>query len=79
MFGAASVMMESAEAGQSSGLPVIGPEAVMMTLEVNGERRAVQVEPRMTLADSLAPIGRDIAARKPDPHQRLSQSRRSAA
>jgi aerobic-type carbon monoxide dehydrogenase small subunit (CoxS/CutS family) len=53
VFGAASVMMESAEAGQSSGLPVIGPEAVMMTLEVNGERRAVQVEPRMTLAEAL--------------------------
>ena len=53
VFGAASVMMESAEAGQSTGLPVIGPGMITMTLEVNGERRAVQVEPRMTLAEAL--------------------------
>jgi carbon-monoxide dehydrogenase small subunit/xanthine dehydrogenase YagT iron-sulfur-binding subunit len=46
-------MMESAEAGQSTGLPVIGPGMITMTLEVNGERRAVQVEPRMTLAEAL--------------------------
>jgi len=46
-------MMESAEAAQSTGLPVIGPEAITMTLEVNGEHRTLQVEPRTTLAEAL--------------------------
>jgi carbon-monoxide dehydrogenase small subunit/xanthine dehydrogenase YagT iron-sulfur-binding subunit len=46
-------MMESAEAAQGTGLPVIGPEAITMTLEVNGEHRTLQVEPRTTLAEAL--------------------------
>ncbi len=54
MLGAASVMLEpAAEAAQSIELPILGPEPFTMTLEVNGERRAVQIEPRTTLAEAL--------------------------
>jgi xanthine dehydrogenase YagT iron-sulfur-binding subunit len=50
--GAASAFIgELAEA--DSGPPVVGPGFVPISLEINGVNRTLQVEPRMTLAESL--------------------------
>ena len=38
--------------------PVVGPDAVSITLQVNGETRTLRAEPRMTLAEALrGPLG----------------------
>jgi carbon-monoxide dehydrogenase small subunit/xanthine dehydrogenase YagT iron-sulfur-binding subunit len=52
-LGAASVLIEQAEAAPSTGLPVVGPQPVPITLKINGATRTLQVEPRMTLAEAL--------------------------
>ncbi len=58
VLGAASVVIEQAEAEAVDGPPVAGPEAVPITLDINGVARAVQIEPRMTLAETLrGPLG----------------------
>jgi xanthine dehydrogenase YagT iron-sulfur-binding subunit len=42
----------------ASAIPVAGPAAVPITLQINGTARTVQVEPRMTLAEVLrGPLG----------------------
>jgi aerobic-type carbon monoxide dehydrogenase small subunit (CoxS/CutS family) len=38
---------------QAEQIPGVGPDAVPVTLEVNGEKRKVTVEPRRTLLDAL--------------------------
>jgi xanthine dehydrogenase YagT iron-sulfur-binding subunit len=48
---AAALTPEEAEAQQQA--QVLGPEAVRVTFVVNGERRSVNVEPRVTLLDAL--------------------------
>ena len=42
-----------AAASRTGGAPVVGPTAVPITLTVNGVARALQVEPRTTLAEAL--------------------------
>lgn len=42
-----------AAASLTGGAPVVGPTAVPITLTVNGVARALQVEPRTTLAEAL--------------------------
>jgi aerobic-type carbon monoxide dehydrogenase small subunit (CoxS/CutS family) len=42
-----------AEGVDSGGAPVVGPDAVPVTLRVNGKEHAILVEPRRTLADVL--------------------------
>ncbi len=53
VLGAASVIIEQAQATPGGELPGVGPAPVEITLMVNGERRAIHVEPRMTLAEAL--------------------------
>jgi xanthine dehydrogenase YagT iron-sulfur-binding subunit len=53
VIGAASAIIGQAEAADSSGLSIIGPEQVPITLKVNGAARTLSVEPRMTLAEAL--------------------------
>ncbi len=55
---AASALLGQAEAAEGGGPPVLGPEAVAITLTINGVARTLQVEPRMTLAEALrGPLG----------------------
>jgi xanthine dehydrogenase YagT iron-sulfur-binding subunit len=42
-----------AAASRTGGAPVVGPASVPITLTVNGVARALQVEPRTTLAEAL--------------------------
>jgi carbon-monoxide dehydrogenase small subunit/xanthine dehydrogenase YagT iron-sulfur-binding subunit len=53
VLGAASVVLEQAQAAATSGPSVAGPEAVPITLTINGATRALLIEPRMTLAEAL--------------------------
>jgi aerobic-type carbon monoxide dehydrogenase small subunit (CoxS/CutS family) len=53
VLGVASAMMEEAESASNQGLGLLGPEPVAMTLNVNGTARLLQIEPRMTLAETL--------------------------
>ena len=54
----ASALIGQADAAESSGPPVAGPEPVPITLKINGVARTLQVEPRMTLAEALrGPLG----------------------
>jgi aerobic-type carbon monoxide dehydrogenase small subunit (CoxS/CutS family) len=54
----ASAILGQAEAAESGGLSVAGPEPVPITLQVNGATHALQIEPRMTLAEALrGPLG----------------------
>jgi aerobic-type carbon monoxide dehydrogenase small subunit (CoxS/CutS family) len=46
-----ATLAEAAEADR--GAPVLGPDAVSITLKVNGADKKVQVEPRTTLAEAL--------------------------
>ena len=58
MINATAAIMGQAEAAQSGGPPVAGPEPVRITLKINGETRTIPVEPRMTLAEVLrGPLG----------------------
>lgn len=58
MIDAASTLAGQAEAVQSSGPPVSGPDPVVITLKINGETRTLPVEPLMTLAEVLrGPLG----------------------
>jgi xanthine dehydrogenase YagT iron-sulfur-binding subunit len=57
MTNATSAMTENIQGG-GSGTPLAGPQAVAMTLNVNGLTRTLHVEPRMTLAEALrGPLG----------------------
>jgi carbon-monoxide dehydrogenase small subunit/xanthine dehydrogenase YagT iron-sulfur-binding subunit len=53
VLGAAAVIVERAQAEAVSGPPVMGPGMVPIALEINGVTRALQVEPRTTLAEAL--------------------------
>jgi len=60
--GASMIEVASALIGQAAAetvdLPVAGPDPVPIALMVNGESRALAVEPRMTLAEALrGPLG----------------------
>ena len=46
-----ATLAKAAEASKSA--PVLGPDAVSITLNVNGQPKKVQVEPRTTLAEAL--------------------------
>ena len=51
IVGAATAAAEAAEADQSSKLH--GPDAVSISLNINGEAKTLSVEPRTTLLDAL--------------------------
>ena len=51
--GAAASSVVGVGANAISGPQVLGPEAVTLTLKVNGAARQVTVEPRVTLLDAL--------------------------
>lgn len=53
MVEAASALVGQAEAAESGGPAVVGPDPVQITLTVNGVARTIEVEPRMTLAEAL--------------------------
>jgi carbon-monoxide dehydrogenase small subunit/xanthine dehydrogenase YagT iron-sulfur-binding subunit len=56
LVNAASTFVERADAAE--GPPVVGPGSVPVTLKINGVTRALQVEPRTTLAEALrGPLG----------------------
>ena len=58
MVGAASAIIEHAEAAASGGPPVVGPGSVSVPLKVNGTTRTIDIEPRTTLAEALrGPLG----------------------
>lgn len=58
MVDAMSAITSEANAAEGEGPPVLGPEAVALTLKVNGVARTLQLEPRMTLAEALrGPLG----------------------
>lgn len=58
MAEAASSPAGQAETAQVRRPPSVGPAAVSITLNVNGEARTLAVEPRMTLAEALrGPLG----------------------
>ena len=50
--GAAGVLTSQAEAATGDSQPV-GPDAVKISLRINGQARDVEVEPRVTLLDAL--------------------------
>ena len=48
----------AAVAAEEASSPVVGLDAVSITLQVNGETRTLRAEPRMTLAEALrGPLG----------------------
>jgi len=48
----------AATAAKVEETPVVGPDAVLIQLDVNGQAHKLQVEPRMTLAEALrGPLG----------------------
>jgi xanthine dehydrogenase YagT iron-sulfur-binding subunit len=58
MIETASAFIGQAKAAESGVPPVVGPEPVQITLNVNGVARTLSVEPRMTLAEALrGPLG----------------------
>jgi xanthine dehydrogenase YagT iron-sulfur-binding subunit len=58
MINATSTIVAQAQEGESSGTAAIGPQAASITLSVNGAKRTLQAEPRITLAEALrGPLG----------------------
>jgi len=53
IIGSASAISSDIAAAQTANAHVAGPEAVALTLKVNGVARTVSVEPRVTLAEVL--------------------------
>jgi len=53
MINATSVLLAQAATGDNDGAAVGGPDAVAITLQINGAARALRVEPRLTLAEVL--------------------------
>jgi len=51
--GAAATSLGGAIAEGAAGAPVLGPDAVALTLKVNGQARTLSVEPRVTLLRAL--------------------------
>jgi xanthine dehydrogenase YagT iron-sulfur-binding subunit len=58
MVNATSALLAQAETTRTDSNAAIGPDAVTITLDVNGEPRVLHVEPRTTLAEALrGPLG----------------------
>ena len=58
MVNATSALLAQAETAESTSASGGGPDAVPITLQVNGVARALRVEPRATLAEVLrGPLG----------------------
>ena len=58
MVNATSALLAQAETAESTSASGGGPDAVPITLQVNGVARALRVEPRTTLAEALrGPLG----------------------
>ena len=58
MVNAASTLLTQAEPEQQSISATAGPEAMAITLQINGAARTLCVEPRVTLAEALrGPLG----------------------
>ncbi len=58
MVSATSTLLSRAEAVEDSSLATAGPEAVAITLQINGAARPLRIEPRSTLAEVLRePLG----------------------
>ena len=58
MVDATSALLAHAEATENGGASTVAPNAVAITLQINGTARTVQVEPRSTLAEVLrGPLG----------------------
>jgi aerobic-type carbon monoxide dehydrogenase small subunit (CoxS/CutS family) len=53
VLGSAGVLTEEASAGVASAEAIIGPGAVPIVLRINGEKKSLTVEPRVTLLDVL--------------------------
>jgi len=53
MINATSAIIAQAQGVESGSASAIGPQAVPITLNVNGATRTLQAEPRMTLAEAL--------------------------
>ncbi len=51
--GAAGVLTSKAQAEPVAGSEPVGPDAVPVTLRVNGKDQTIEVEPRVTLLDAL--------------------------
>ena len=55
---AASTLVTQAEPEKEGSLATAGPEAVAITLQINGAARTLRVEPRVTLVEALrGPLG----------------------
>jgi aerobic-type carbon monoxide dehydrogenase small subunit (CoxS/CutS family) len=55
---ATSAFLAQAAIGDNDGAAAAGPDAVAITLQINGAARALRVEPRLTLAEVLrGPLG----------------------
>jgi carbon-monoxide dehydrogenase small subunit/xanthine dehydrogenase YagT iron-sulfur-binding subunit len=58
MINATSALLAQAETAENSSAPAVGPDAVAITLQINGAAQPLRVEPRMTLAEVLrGPLG----------------------
>jgi xanthine dehydrogenase YagT iron-sulfur-binding subunit len=53
MVSTTSTLLAQAQTGDGSSAVAAGPDAVSVTLEINGEARALRVEPQTTLAEAL--------------------------
>ncbi|HXN22177.1 MAG TPA: (2Fe-2S)-binding protein [Candidatus Dormibacteraeota bacterium] len=53
VLGSAGVLTEEASASVASAEGIIGPGAVPIVLRINGEKKSLTVEPRVTLLDAL--------------------------
>ena len=70
MVNGTSALLAQAETAESTSASGGGPDAVPITLQVNGVARALQVEPRATLGRSIT------RAARPDGDQNRLRSRR---
>ena len=58
MIDTASAIIGTVEAKEANIASVVGPDPVSISLQINGIIRALQLEPRMTLAEALrGPLG----------------------
>ena len=58
MINATSALLAQTETAENSSAAAVGPDAVAITLQINGAAQPLRVEPRMTLAEVLrGPLG----------------------
>ena len=53
MINATTAMIAKAQEAEPSGASAVGPQPVSIILNVNGAKRSLQIEPRVTLAEAL--------------------------